>query len=271
MAEFSWAIPAFPLAAFIFNGLFGPRYLGRIAGVIASLAIGAAFIASAALWFDLPAEGSPDRQQELYRWVASGDLTISIGFLLDELAVVMLLVVTGVSFLVHVYSTAYMSHDPSQARFFVWLPLFVFSMILLVMADNFLLLFVFWEMVGVCSYLLVGFWHRRNSANDAAIKAFVTNRIGDFGFAAGVFLVFWTFGTLDYLSVHEQIERASTGVLLAIALLLFVGAMGKSAQFPLHVWLPERDGGPDSGLGPDPRRHHGDRRGLHGRPPLGDL
>ena len=244
MAEYSWAIPALPLAAFLFNGLFGPRYLGRIAGVIASLAIGGAFIASALLWFDLPAEGSADRQQELYRWIASGDLTISIGFLLDELAVVMLLVVTGVSFLVHVYSTAYMAHDPSQARFFVWLPLFVFSMILLVMADNFLLLFVFWEMVGVCSYLLIGCWHRRNCANDAAIKAFVTNRIGDFGFAAGVFLVFWTFGTLDYHSVHEQGEQASTGVLLAIALLLFVGAMGKSAQFPLHVWLPDAMEGP---------------------------
>ncbi len=244
MAQIAWLIPALPLAAFLINGVFGPRFLGRIAGVIASLAIGASFVVVVALWIDLPSEGSPDRQQELYRWVASGDLVVSIGFLLDELAVVMLLVVTGVSFLVHVYSTAYMAHDPAHARFFVWLPLFVFSMILLVMADNFLLLFVFWEMVGVCSYLLIGFWHRRNSANDAAIKAFVTNRIGDFGFAGGVFLVFWTFGTLDYLSVHAQVSQASAGVLLAIALLLFVGAMGKSAQFPLHVWLPDAMEGP---------------------------
>ncbi len=244
MPQMAWLIPALPLAAFLINGLLGPRYLGRIAGVIGSISIAGSFVAVLALWANLPPEGDPDRSQVLYQWLISGDLDISIGFLLDELTVVMLLVVTGVSFLVHVYATGYMAHDPAHARFFTWLPLFVFSMITLVMADNFLLLFVFWEMVGVCSYLLIGFWHRRNSANDAAIKAFVTNRIGDFGFAAGIFLVFWTFGTLNYDAVHAGVGQASQGVLLAIALLLFVGAMGKSAQFPLHVWLPDAMEGP---------------------------
>jgi len=243
MSEAPWLIPLSPLIAFAINGILGPRYLRRATGVIGSLGILTSFLLTIGLWLDLPKEDSK-REYILYRWLESGSLKIDIGFTLDELTVVMLLVVTGVSFLIHVYSNAYMEHDNSFARFFTWLPLFVFSMIMLVMANNFLSLFVFWEMVGVCSYFLIGFWHDRDSANNAAMKAFITNRVGDFGFAAGIFLIFWNFGTVNYSEVHASIGTITSGVATTIALLLFVGAMGKSAQFPLHIWLPDAMEGP---------------------------
>ena len=239
MIDHPWLIPLAPLVAFGVNGLLGPRYLKRATGVIGSTGILAAFLLTVWLW----SEGEYG-EMTLFNWVASGSLTIDIGFLVDELTVVMLLVVTGVSFLVHVYSIGYMAQDGSFARFFAWLPLFVFSMVMLVMANNFLSLFVFWELVGLCSYLLIGFWHDRESANNAAMKAFLVNRVGDFGFAIAIFLIFWNFRTLEYGEVFAQVGDASPEAVLVIALLLFVGAMGKSAQFPLHIWLPDAMEGP---------------------------
>lgn len=234
-----WLIPIAPLIAFSLNGLFGPRLLRKSTGVIGSTGILAAFLLTITMWIQ-----GEYGESTLFQWVASGSLTIDIGFLIDELTVLMLLVVTGVSFLVHVYSIAYMAHDNAFARFFTWLPLFVFSMVMLVMANNFLTLFVFWELVGVCSYLLIGFWHDRESANNAAIKAFLVNRVGDFGFAIGVFMIFWNFRTLEYGEVFSSLDSVESTTILAIALLLFVGAMGKSAQFPLHIWLPDAMEGP---------------------------
>ncbi len=239
MIEHPWLIPLAPLLAFAINGLLGPRYLKKATGVIGSAGILAAFLLTVWLWV----EGEYG-EATLFEWLASGSLVIDIGFLVDELTVVMLLVVTGVSFLVHVYSIGYMANDGSFARFFAWLPLFVFSMVMLVMADNFLSLFVFWELVGVCSYLLIGFWHDRESANNAAMKAFLVNRVGDFGFAIAIFMIFWNFRTLEYGSVFTQVGQMDPEVVLVIALLLFVGAMGKSAQFPLHIWLPDAMEGP---------------------------
>ena len=239
MIEHPWLIPLAPLLAFAINGLLGPRYLKKATGVIGSAGILAAFLLTVWLWV----EGEYG-EATLFEWLASGSLVIDIGFLVDELTVVMLLVVTGVSFLVHVYSIGYMANDGSFARFFAWLPLFVFSMVMLVMADNFLSLFVFWELVGVCSYLLIGFWHDRESANNAAMKAFLVNRVGDFGFAIAIFMIFWNFRTLGYGAVFAQVGQVDPEVVLVIALLLFVGAMGKSAQFPLHIWLPDAMEGP---------------------------
>jgi NADH-quinone oxidoreductase subunit L len=242
MADFPWIIPLLPLVAFAINGAFGPRYLKKATGYIGSAGILGAFAATVALWAEGVHAETPDFT--LYRWVSSGSFTIDIGFVLDPLTVVMLLVVTGVSFLVHVYSIGYMAHDESFARFFTWLPLFVFAMIMLVLSNNFLSLYVFWELVGVCSYLLIGFWHQRKSATDAAVKAFLVNRIGDFGFAIGIILIFWNFGSLNYGEVFAAVPDESTDLMLIIALLLFVGAMGKSAQFPLHIWLPDAMEGP---------------------------
>ena len=242
MADFPWIIPLFPLAAFAINGAFGPRYLKKVTGFIGSAGVLGAFAATVALWISGVHSDTPDFT--LYRWVSSGSFNIDIGFILDPLTVVMLLVVTGVSFLVHVYSIGYMAHDESFARFFTWLPLFVFAMIMLVLSNNFLSLYVFWELVGVCSYLLIGFWHQRKSAADAAVKAFLVNRVGDFGFAIGIILIFWNFGSLNYGEVFASVSDKSTDLMLLIALLLFIGAMGKSAQFPLHIWLPDAMEGP---------------------------
>src|SRR3972149_937813 len=242
MREILWLIPLFPLLAFVVNGLLGPKFLKKATGPIASAAILGSFAASVALWIAGVQAGAED--VILFRWVASGAFKLDVGFTLDPLTVLMLLVVTGVSFVIHVYSIGYMARDPSFARFFTWLPLFVFSMVMLVMANNFLSLYVFWEMVGVCSYLLIGFWHERPSASAAAVKAFLVNRVGDFGFAFGVLLIFWYFGSLNYKDVFPRVNEISGGVTLAIALLLFLGAMGKSAQFPLHVWLPDALEGP---------------------------
>ena len=242
MVSVPWIIPLLPLMAFAINGAFGPRYLKKATGYIASAGILGAFIATVVLWAEGVGPDTPDHI--LYRWVTSGSFEIEIGFILDPLTVIMLLVVTGVSFLVHVYSIGYMAADESIARFFTWLPLFVFSMIMLVLSNNFLSLYMFWEMVGVCSYLLIGFWHQRRSASNAAVKAFLVNRVGDFGFAFAIILIFWNFNTLNYSEVFAAASETSTDFMFLIALLLFVGAMGKSAQFPLHIWLPDAMEGP---------------------------
>src|SRR4051812_23732479 len=177
-------------------------------------------------------------------WIVAGDFETGITAYVDPLTGIMLLVVTGVGTLIHLYSAGYMHDDPGYARFFAYLNLFVFSMTMLVLAGNFLLLYVFWEAVGLCSYLLIGFWYTRKSAADAGKKAFIVNRVGDFGFGLGVMWLWTAVGTLDYAGVFSAAETLPQATATGIALLLFMGACGKSAQLPLHVWLPDAMEGP---------------------------
>ena len=249
-------IPLLPLIAFVVLGLFGHVIKERSHFVAVPAVIGAFLLSLMAL---AEVAGGTVLRVPLYTWASSGDLTITLGLFIDQLTVVMLLLVTIVSSLVHVYTIGYMHGEPGYARFFSNIALFTFSMLMLVMADNFLQLFVFWEAVGLCSYLLIGHWYDRESARAAATKAFLVNRIGDFGFMLGIFLVFITFGSLQYQSVFPQLEQVAGGtvnllasiggnwdvsVMTMICLFLFVGAVGKSAQVPLHVWLPDAMEGP---------------------------
>ncbi len=180
----------------------------------------------------------------LWEWIVAGTFRAPVTLQLDQLSAVMLLVVTGVGFLIHVYSIGYMHEDADYPRFFTYMNLFVFSMVMLVLAGNFLLLYVFWEAVGLCSYLLIGFWYTRESAANAGKKAFIVNRVGDFGFGLGVMLIWTTLGTLDYTEVFARAPTLAVGTATAISLLLFLGACGKSAQLPLHTWLPDAMEGP---------------------------
>jgi NADH-quinone oxidoreductase subunit L len=237
-----WLIPLFPLAGTVVNALFGGA-IGRRAHWIAAPAVGLSFLTACALfarvWHGETWTG------ELFPWISAGPFKTAVSAQVDQLSAVMLLVVTGVSFLIHLYSVGYMHDDPGYARFFTYLNLFVFSMVMLVLAGNFLLLYVFWEGVGLCSYLLIGFWYERSAAADAGKKAFIVNRVGDFGFGLGIMLIWVTFGTLQYGEVFAKAD-ASVGVptYTAIALLLFMGATGKSAQLPLFTWLPDAMEGP---------------------------
>jgi NADH-quinone oxidoreductase subunit L len=219
--------------------------------------IGPAVVAGAfvvALLSVLELSGLPAHERTfvkvLFPWIQAGSFLAPVAFQLDPLSSVMILVVTGVGFLIHVYSTGYMSHEKAFARYFVYLNLFTFAMLMLVLANNYLLMFVGWEGVGLCSYLLIGYWYEKKSASDAGKKAFIVNRIGDFGFLLAMFLIFWTFGTLDYTGVFAKIPALkesgvlTTGLATAITLLMFVGATGKSAQIPLYVWLPDAMEGP---------------------------
>ncbi len=246
MVQVAWLIPALPLIAFAINGAFGRTYLKKRTGIIANAGVLGALVVSVLLFVTQLDHAEPETVS-LWTWAVSGDFSLDIVLRVDALTLVMLLVVTSVSFMVHVYSIGYMDHDPGFWRFFTYLPLFVFAMIMLVMANNLLVLFVFWEAVGLCSYLLIGFWFERQSASAAAVKAFLTNRIGDVGFLIGLLLIWHVFGTLNYdeiFSLAPVIETARPGMLTLICLMLFVGAMGKSAQFPLHVWLPDAMEGP---------------------------
>jgi len=249
-------IPLLPFAAFLILGLFG-RWIKDRAHLVAVPAVVTSFILSVLAFLDVA--GGRQTTMPLYTWLSSGDVTIQLGLSIDRLTAVMLLLVTTVSSLVHVYTIGYMQGEKGYARFFAYIALFTFSMLMLVMADNFLQLFVFWEAVGLCSYLLIGHWYERKSACDAATKAFVVNRVGDFGFLLGLLLVLASFGTLDYQQVFAQAPAYTTDMvnllrpfggdwpistLTLICLLLFVGAIGKSAQVPLHVWLPDAMEGP---------------------------
>ena len=242
MEQYLYLIPLLPLLAFAVNLLFG-RFLRTAAHWIATPAVFASFLLSLLVFRQISATGEPLRQ-DLYTWIQSGTFHIGINLFVDQLTAVMLIVVTSVGFLVHVYSKGYMQGDPGFARFFAYLPFFVFSMLMLVLADNFLLLFFFWEGVGLASYLLIGFWFTRRSAAGAAQKAFIVNRIGDLAFGLGLIWIFYQFGTLDFSEVFAQVPAAPVAVVTGIALLLFGGAAGKSAQFPLHVWLPDAMEGP---------------------------
>ncbi|MFC2075490.1 NADH-quinone oxidoreductase subunit L [candidate division KSB1 bacterium] len=241
MIHLVWPIPSAPLLGALILGLFGHRIKGK-SHFIAVPALGISFIFS--FLAALRVLNGETLVVDLYQWIPSADFLATIGFQVDALSAVMLLVVTFVSFLIHVYSIGYMHGDEGYWRFFCYLNLFVFSMVMLVLADNLLLLYVFWEAVGLCSYLLIGFWYKKQSAVLAGKKAFVVNRVGDFGFGLGIMLIFTTTGALGYSQVFANAEHLPQAVLTVITLLLFVGATGKSAQIPLFVWLPDAMEGP---------------------------
>lgn len=242
-----------PFIGFLINGLFGSKIKSeKLIGAIGSSAIGISFIIAAGAFFELLA--MPPEQRSvivtLFTWLKTGGLDVSVAYQVDQLSIVMALIVTGVGFLIHIYSIGYMHGDKGFWRFFAYLNLFIFAMMNLILADNFLLLFLGWEGVGLCSYLLIGFWYDRkfekSTTADAAKKAFVVNRIGDFGFLLGMFLIFMEFGSLTFAEVLPAAAAGGTSefVFTMIALFLFIGATGKSAQIPLFVWLPDAMAGP---------------------------
>ena len=234
-------VPLAPLAGAIVAGLFG-KQIGRAgAHGVAILGVLASFVCSVLVL--LQVLHGQTFNGPVYTWAASGGVTFQIGFLVDNLTALMMVVVTFVSLMVHVYTIGYMADDPGYQRFFAYISLFTFSMLMLVMANNFLQLFFGWEAVGLVSYLLIGFWYTRESAIYANLKAFLVNRVGDFGFILGIALILANCGTLDYVSVFENLKTNQDQITL-ICVLLFIGAMGKSAQFPLHVWLPDSMEGP---------------------------
>ncbi len=246
MLDYVWLVPLFPAIGFVINGLLGKRIDRRLVGWIGCSAIGLAFFVSLLLLFDLLKLPAPSRHHEveIFEWVVSGAFRTVIGYQVDPLSILMALVVSGVSFFIHIYSVGYMHDDPGYPRYFTYLNLFVFMMLNLVLANNFLLMFVGWEGVGLCSYLLIGFWFERDSASNAGKKAFVVNRVGDFGFLLGIFLIFTSLGTLDFTEVFNRAPSLSITLVTTIAILLFIGAVGKSAQLPLYVWLPDAMEGP---------------------------
>ncbi len=240
-------IPLLPLAACAFNMFCGARLGKKSAGLLACAAVGASFAVAVYVFTLLPAAGV--FRDNLYTWFESGAFRVDISFQVDALTAVMLLVVTGIGFLIHIYSLGYMDHDEGMVRFFVYLNLFIFFMLLLVMGDNLLLLFVGWEGVGLCSYLLIGFWYQDHNNAIAGNKAFIVNRIGDFGFVLGILLLVTELGrqgiwTLEFSELQKHVSMLSPAAATAITLLLFAGATGKSAQIPLFVWLPDAMAGP---------------------------
>ncbi|MGZ3930237.1 MAG: NADH-quinone oxidoreductase subunit L [Bacteroidia bacterium] len=237
-------VPLFPLIGFLINGFFGKKLSKGLSGGIASVSVLASFIVAVLAFMELHHAANKSHVINLFSWITSGALNIPFEFLYDPLSSWFLLIITGIGFLIHVYSTGYMHDDEGFARFFTYLNLFVFFMLLLVMGNNYLIMFVGWEGVGLCSYLLIGFWFKNTAYNNAARKAFVMNRIGDLGFILGVILIFVTYGSISYGQVFDKAAVGGTAVVTAIALLLFIGAMGKSAQIPLYTWLPDAMAGP---------------------------
>jgi len=246
-----WLIPLLPLAGAAINGFFGRRFPKRIVATVGLVFVAAAFAMSA--WasmrlLHMPLDKIPYIEEHL-PWITAGGLQVDFSFYLDQLSMVMILVVTGVGFLIHVYSVGYMEHEGGYYRFFAYLNLFMFFMLTLVLASSYLLMFVGWEGVGLASYLLIGFFFTKDSAANAGKKAFIVNRIGDFGFLIAMFLMYQKFGSLNFSDVFKgaaglPVESAGAGILTAIALLLLLGATGKSAQIPLYVWLPDAMEGP---------------------------
>jgi len=246
MINFVYLVPLFPLIGFLVNGI-GWRKLPRAAGgIIGSLAVLASFAVSLGIFFEVQAGASG--VVHLYDFIHSGSLYIPLAFQVDALSALFLLIITGVGFLIHVYSAAYMHDDEGVVKYFSFLNLFVFSMLLLVLGANYLVMFIGWEGVGLCSYLLIGFWFKNRDYTNAAKKAFVMNRIGDLGFLVGMLLILYHFGTLSYQDFFGTLQSAdapaATGVYNWIAICLFIGAAGKSAQIPLYTWLPDAMAGP---------------------------
>ena len=243
MIELAWLIPVFPVIGVLINGLFG-RHVGERAGPIAAVMAGLSLLVVLGIASQMIFGAGGSHTVPLWTWVEAGSFSASMSFLIDPLSTIMLLVVAGVGFLVHVYAVGYMHGDPGYPRFFTYLNLFMLSMFLLVLGDNYLVMFVGWEGVGLCSYLLIGFWYEKQSASDAGKKAFIVNRIGDAGFLLGMFLIWTLTGSLTYTEVFQAAPEMSAAMASAVGLLLFVGAVGKSAQIPLYVWLPDAMEGP---------------------------
>jgi NADH-quinone oxidoreductase subunit L len=246
MIKLVWLVPLLPLIGFLIIGLFGKKLSKGLVGTIGSGVVLGAFIISLGIFFQLAEGAEKSITIDLFSWITAGKLSIPFSFLVDPLSSLFLLIITGIGFLIHLYSTGYMHDDEGFSRFFAYLNLFIFFMLLLVLGSNYLIMFVGWEGVGLCSYLLIGFWFKNTAYNNAAKKAFIMNRVGDLGFLLGIVLIFTTFGSISYHEVFEQAKSFATGtpVLTAITLLLFVGAMGKSAQLPLYTWLPDAMAGP---------------------------
>src|SRR3954451_15873405 len=248
-----WLIPVLPLIGAAINGLFGRRFPQRVVDAVALAFPGAALVQ--ALWIASQFSSLQEipHIEVIGRWIQAGSFTVNFGYQLDQLSMIMLLVVTGVGFLIHIYSVGYMAHEGGYYRFFAYLNLFMFFMLMLVLANNYLLMFVGWEGVGLASYLLIGFYFLKDSAAQAGKKAFIVNRIGDFAFLIGMFLLVKYFGTLDYTPIFSKIahnssqfpvESGGAGLLTLVAFCLMIGATGKSAQIPLYVWLPDAMEGP---------------------------
>src|ERR1700684_1288426 len=245
---FLWILPILPLAGAAINGFFGRKASKNAISTVALVFSGAVFLA--ALWIALSFSSvSAPYYCNLAHWIRSANFQVDFSFYLDQLSLVMLLVVTGVGFLIHIYSVGYMWDDDGYYRFMAYLNLFMFFMLTLVLADNYLVMFIGWEGVGLASYLLIGFWFTKDSAASAGKKAFIVNRIGDFGFLFARFRLIKHFGTLNFAQVVDAVkplsaETAGVGLLSTIGILLMVGAAGKSAQIPLYVWLPDAMEGP---------------------------
>lgn len=246
MIQLIWLVPLLPLIGFLIIGLGGKNLSKSIVGTIGSGVILVSFILSLCIFFELKGQVEKSITVDLFSWISAGKLSIPFSFLIDPLSSLFLLIITGIGFLIHLYSTGYMHDDEGFSRFFAYLNLFIFFMLLLVLGSNYLIMFVGWEGVGLCSYLLIGFWFKNTDYNNAAKKAFIMNRIGDLGFLLGIILIYVTFGSTSYKDVFLQASSMSTGTtaLTTITLLLFVGAMGKSAQLPLYTWLPDAMAGP---------------------------
>src|SRR6266567_2366599 len=243
-------IPVLPFFGFLVNAFLGKRLPKSVSGGVACLVMLASFAISAMVVTTLVGHHMPWMEATFYHWIASGDFQIPLQFRLDHLSAVMILVITGIGSLIHIYSTAYMHEesDHEYARYFSYLNLFAAFMLVLVLGSTFPVMFVGWEGVGLCSYLLIGFWFKKKSAADAGKKAFIVNRIGDFGFILGTLLIFKIFGTLDFQEVAYRVSTVpiehSMGPVTIATLLLFLGATGKSAQIPLFTWLPDAMEGP---------------------------
>lgn len=249
MQETLWLIPFLPLLGFALLALFGRRLGEPVSGWLATTMVGASFVSALVTFIGLLSTDVEHRVYELnlFEWIPSGELSVSMGFLGDPLSMTMVLFITGVSTLIHMYAIGYMHGDPNFSKFFIYLNLFVFSMLILVLGDNLLMTFLGWEGVGACSYLLISFWFEDNANATAGKKAFVTNRVGDWGFMVAMFLIFFKVGSLKYSDIFSSIIEGgivSQTTATAIVVMLFIGAAGKSAQFPLYLWLPDAMAGP---------------------------
>ncbi len=245
VVDFVWLIPLFPLLGYLITGLLNRKLSKNLAGLVACSALAASFIVALLIFLE-ENHTRASHTVVLFDWISSGNFHANFSFLVDPLSSIFLMIITGVGFLIHVYSTGYMKDDDGFRRFFSYLNLFIFFMLLLVLGDNYLIMFVGWEGVGLCSYLLIGFWFKNQAYNDAARKAFIMNRIGDLGFLLGIILIFSTFGSITFSEVFKQASGfgSNNTIIVGITLLLFVGAMGKSAQIPLYTWLPDAMAGP---------------------------
>ena len=251
MLDVVWLIPALPLLGFVTILVLGRRMGDPKAGYFATAMVGGSFIVTVGAFFDLMSRSSEERAhvQTVFEWIPLGNigdrvLHIDLAFLADPLSLTMCMFVTGIGSLIHLYAVGYMHGDPRFSKFFLYLNLFAFSMLMLVLGSNMLVTFLGWEGVGACSYFLISFWHERESAATAGKKAFVTNRVGDWGFMMAMFFAFWAVGSLDYLTINGAADSLATSTATAIALFAFVGACGKSAQLPLYIWLPDAMEGP---------------------------